>query len=131
MEVHWKNFGETSTPESHKLNFSGCEDRHDTVNTIMGCRTVSSRLIAIRLKASPFSITITQAYAPTTDYDDDDIEDFYDQLQEVTDQAPKKDTLVVQGDWNAKIGEDGSTKLEVDMRPILQPSDQRKRLEAP
>ena len=53
-------------------------------------------------------ITIIQAYAPTTDYDDDDIEDFYDQLQEVIDQAPKKDILVKQGDWNAKIGEDAS-----------------------
>ena len=91
-EVHWKNFGETSTPEGHKLFFSGCEDRHehgvgflihkDTVNAIMGCQPVSSRLISILLKASPFNITI---------------EDFYDQLQEVIDQAPKKDILVVQG----------------------------------
>ena len=72
----------------------------------MGCRPVSSRLITIRLKASPFNITIIQAYAPTTD--DDDIEDFYDLLQEVIDQAQKKDILVVQGDLNAKIGEDAS-----------------------
>ena len=106
-EVRWKNFGETSTPEGHKLFFSGREGRHehgvgflihkDTVNAITGCRPVSSRLIAIRLKASPFNIIIIQAYAPTTEYDDDDIEDFYDQLQEVIDQAPKIDILVVQG----------------------------------
>ena len=49
-----------------------------------------------------------QAHTPATDYDDDDIEDFYDQLQEVIDQAPKKDIFVVQGDWNAKINEDAS-----------------------
>ena len=49
------------------------------------------------LKPLPFNITIIQAYVPTTDYDDDDIEDFYDQLQEVIDQAPKNDILVVQG----------------------------------
>ena len=78
------------------------------MNAIMGCQPVSSRLITIRLKASLFSITIIQAYAPTTDYNDDDIEDFYDQLQEVIDQVPKEDILVVQGDWNAKIGEDAS-----------------------
>ena len=46
-EVRWKNFGETSTPEGHRLFFSGREDRHehgvgfliytDTVNAIMGC----------------------------------------------------------------------------------------------
>ena len=117
-EVRWKNFGETSTPEGHKLIFSGREDRHehgvgflihkDTVNAIMGCRPVSSRLITIRLKASLFNITIIQAYVPTTDYDNDDIEDFYDQLQEVIDQMPKKDIFLVQGDWNAKIGEDAS-----------------------
>ena len=35
----------------------------------------------------------------------DDIEDVYDQLQEVIDQTPKKDIIVVQGDWNAKTGE--------------------------
>ena len=74
----------------------------------MGCRPVSIRLITIRLKASPFNITIIQAYAPTTDYDNDDVVDVYDQLQEVIDQAPKKDILVVQGDWNAKIEEDAS-----------------------
>ena len=117
-EVRWKNFSATSTLEGHKLFFSGCEDRHengvgflihkDTVNAIMGCWPVSSWLITIHLKATLFNITIIQAHAPTTDYDDDDIEDFYDQLQEVIDQAPKKDILEVQGDWNANIGEDAS-----------------------
>ena len=47
-----------------------------------------------------------QAYAPTTDYDDEKIEDFYEQLQKVLDQIPKKDILIVQGDWNAKVGKD-------------------------
>ena len=78
------------------------------MNAIMGCRPVSSRLIAIPLKTSPFNITIIQAYAPTTNYDDDDIEDFYDQLQKVIDQALKKDIIVVQSEWNAKIREDVS-----------------------
>ena len=121
-EVRWINSGETSTPEGHKPFISGREDRHehgvgflihkDTVNAIMGCRPVSSRRTTIRLKTSPFNITIAQAYALTTDYDDDDIEDFYDQLQEVIDQAPKKDILMVQGDWHAKIGEDASTNFK-------------------
>ena len=47
-----------------------------------------------------------QAYAPTSDYDDNEIEEFYDQLQNVIDQTPKKDILFVQGDWNAKVGRD-------------------------
>ena len=51
----------------------------------MGCRPVSSRLITILLRAVPFSITIVQVYAPTSDYDDNKIEEFYDQLQNVID----------------------------------------------
>ena len=70
----------------------------DIVNTVMGCCPVSSRLITIRLRAVPFNITIVQAYAPTLDYDDNKIEEFYDQLQNVNDQTSKKDILVVQGD---------------------------------
>ena len=76
------------------------------MNTVMGSRPVSSRLITIRLRAVSFSITIIQAYAPTLDYDDNKIEEFYDQLQNVIDQTPKKDILVVQGHWNAKVGRD-------------------------
>ena len=44
-----------------------------------------------------FNITVVQACAQTSDSDDNEIEDFYDQLQNVTDQTSKKDILVVQG----------------------------------
>ena len=50
------------------------------------------------MRAVPFNITIVQAYDPTSDYDDNKIEEFYGQLQNVIDQTPKKDILVVQGD---------------------------------
>ena len=67
--------------------FSRKEDKHehgvgflDIVNTVTGYRPVSSRLITIRLRAVPFNITIVHAYAPTSDYDDNKIEKFYDQL---------------------------------------------------
>ena len=113
-EMRWKNFGETTTEEGHKIFFSGKEDKHehgvgflvhkDIVNIVMGCRPVSSRLIPIRLRAVPFNITIVQVYALASEYGDDEIKEFYDQLQNVIDQTPKTDILVVQGDWNAKVG---------------------------
>ena len=66
-KMRWKNFGETTTEEGHKVFFSGKEDKHehgvgflvhkDIVNTVMGCRPVSSRLITIRLRAISFNIT--------------------------------------------------------------------------
>ena len=67
----------------------------DILNTVMGCSPVSSRLITICLRAVPFNITIIQANAPTSDCDDNEIEEFYDQLQNVIDQTLKKDILVV------------------------------------
>ena len=113
--MRWKNFGETTTEGGHKVFFSGREDKHehgigflvhkDIVNTVMGCRPVSSRLITIHLRAARFNIAIVQVYAPTSDYDDNEIEEFYDQLQNVIDQT-LKDILVPQGDWSAKVGKD-------------------------
>ena len=76
------------------------------MNTVMGCRPVSSRLITIHLRAVPFNISVVQAYALTSDYDDYETEEFYDQLQNVIDQKPEKDIFVVQGNWNAKVGRD-------------------------
>ena len=73
-----------TTEEGHKVFFSGKDDKHehcvgflvhkDIVNTVMGCCPVSSRLITIRLRVVPFSITVIQAYAPTSDYNDNEIE---------------------------------------------------------
>ena len=75
--MRWKNFGETTTEEGHKVFFSGKEDKHehgvgflihkDIVNTVMGCCPVSSGLITIHLRAVPFNITTVQVYAPTSD----------------------------------------------------------------
>ena len=106
--MRWKNFGETTTEEGQTVFFSGKEDKDehgggylfhkDIVNTAMGCRPVSGRLITIRLRAIPFNITIVQVYAPMSNYNDNEIEELYEQLQNVIDQTPKKDILVVQGD---------------------------------
>ena len=70
----------------------------DIMNTVMECFPLSSKLITICLGAVPFNITVVQAYTPISDYNDNEIEEFCDQLQNVIDQTPKKDILVVQGD---------------------------------
>ena len=71
----------------------------------MGCRPVSSRPITIRLRAASFNIKVVQAYAPKSDYDDNEVNELYDQLQNFINQTPKN-ILVVQGDWNAKVSKD-------------------------
>ena len=118
--------------------FSGKEDKHehgvgflvhkDIVNTVIGCRPVCSRLITISLRAVPFNITIIQAYAPTSDYDDNEIEEFYDQLQNAIDQTPKKDILLVQGDWNAKVGKDSCGNWQGICGPFCNDDTNERRL---
>ena len=78
----------------------------EVVGAVLGCQPVSSRLISICLRAAPFNITIIQVYAPTSGHDDSEVEHFYQKLQDTIDQTPKKDILVVQGDWNAKVWKD-------------------------
>ena len=125
-EMRWKSIGETTT-----VYYSGKQDSHtegvgflvhkDITNTVMECRPVSSRIITIRLKAAPFNVTILQAYAPTTSHDDEVIEDFYSQLQEVIDETPKKDIIMVQGDWNAKVGVDAQANWQRICGPSCNP----------
>ena len=59
-----------------------------------------------KMRELPFRYTVCQVYAPTSGHDDSEVDHFYQQLQETIDQTPKKDILVVQGDWNAKVGKD-------------------------
>ena len=121
-EMRWKNFGKMSTDDGHKVFFSGEEGKHeygvrflvhkDVVGTVLGCQPVSSRLISIRLRAAPFNITIIQVYAPTSGNDDSEVDHLYRKLQKTIDQTPKKDILVLQWDWNAKVGKDAQADWE-------------------
>ena len=79
----------------------------------MGCNSVSSQIASIQLRAAPFNITIIHIYAPTTDHDDNEIKIFCEQLQAVIEQTPKKNVFVVQGDLNAKVGEDVASHWQV------------------
>ncbi|XP_047489072.1 craniofacial development protein 2-like [Penaeus chinensis] len=115
-EIRWTNFGETTTEEGHLLFYSSEPGRHmygvgllvhrDIKASVLGCRPISSRLITIRLKQTPFNITVIQAYAPTSKHSDEEVEDFYTQVQDANDKAPKKDIFILQGDLNAKVGKD-------------------------
>ncbi|GFO15681.1 RNA-directed DNA polymerase from mobile element jockey-like [Plakobranchus ocellatus] len=55
---------------------------------------------------------IIQAYALTTDHEDEEVENFYNEVQKTLNEVSKKDIIVVQGDWNAKIGEDAQEDWE-------------------
>ena len=52
----------------------------------------------------PFNITVIQVYAPTTNAKEDEVEWFYEDLQDLLELTPKKCVLFIIGDWNAKVG---------------------------
>ena len=118
VEMRWTGFGETTSEDGHKIWYSGEETQHERgvgfivrreiTGYILSCTPVSSRIISIRVSARPKNVTIIQVYAPTTDHEDHEIEEFYEQVESVIKKTPKKDLIIIQGDFNAKIGEDAT-----------------------
>ena len=61
-------------------------------------------MISVGFKGKPFNITLIQAYAPTSNAEEADVERFYEDLQDLLELTPKKDVLFIIGDWNVKVG---------------------------
>ena len=59
-------------------------------------------MIYVQFPGKPFSITVIQVYAPTTNAEE--AEWFYEDLQDLLELTAKKDVLFITGDWNAKVG---------------------------
>ena len=61
-------------------------------------------MISVHLQGKPFTITVTQVYAPTSNAEEVEVERIYEDLQDLLELTPKKDVLFIIGDWNAKVG---------------------------
>ena len=57
-------------------------------------------MISIHFQGKPFNITVIQVYAPTSNAEE--VERFYEDLQDLLELIPKKDVLFIKGDWSAK-----------------------------
>ena len=73
-------------------------------NAVLGCNLKNDRMISVHFQGKPFSMTVIQTYAPTSNTEDAEIEQFYEDLQDLLELTPKKDVLFIIGDWNAKVG---------------------------
>ena len=61
-------------------------------------------MISVRFQGKPFNITVIQAYAPTSNTEEAEVERFCEDLQDLLELTPKKDVTFIIGDWNAKVG---------------------------
>ena len=71
---------------------------------VLGCNLKNNRMISVCFQGKPFNITVILAYAPTSNTEEAEVEQFYEDLQDLLELAPKKDVLLIIGDWNAKVG---------------------------
>ena len=73
-------------------------------NAVLGCNLKNDRMISSHFEGKIFNITVIQAYAPTSNTEEAEVERFYENLQDLLELTAKKDVIFIIGDWNAKIG---------------------------
>ena len=61
-------------------------------------------MISLHFQGKPFNIMVTQVYAPTSNAEEAEVEQFYEDLQDLLELIPPKDFLFIIGEWNAKVG---------------------------
>ena len=61
-------------------------------------------MVSVNFQGKPFNITVIQVYAPISNAEVAEVEQFYEDLQDLLELTPNKDVLFITGDWNAKIG---------------------------
>src|SRR6478609_1177978 len=67
--------------------------------------TFRDRIIVVKVKADPVDMVIVQAYLPTTDHEDEEVEKLYDQLEQILVKQKGTDNVILMGDFNAVVGE--------------------------
>ena len=66
-------------------------------NAVLGCNLKNDRMISVHFQGKPFNITVIQAYAPTSNAAEAEVELFYEDLQDLLELTHKKDVLFIEG----------------------------------
>ena len=112
-KLKWTGMGEFNT-DDHYIYYCGQESlRINGVaimvnkrvwNAVLGCNLKNDIIISVRFQGKPLIITVIQAYAPTSNAEETEVEWFYKDLQNLLELTSKKVVLFIIGDWNAKVG---------------------------
>ena len=112
-KLKWTGTGEFNS-DDHYIYYCGKESlRRNGVaimvnkrvqTAVFGYNFKNDRMISVCFQSKPFSITVIQAYAPTSNAEEVEAEWFYEYPQNLLEITSKKDILFIIGDWNAKVG---------------------------
>ena len=91
-ELKWTEMGEFNS-DDHYVYYCGQESlRRNGVaimvnktvrNAVLGCNLKKDRMISVRFQGKPFNITVIQVYAPTSNAEEAEVEQFYEDLQDL------------------------------------------------
>ena len=111
-ELRWTRMGEFNS-DDHYIYYCGQKSlRRNGValivnkrvrKAVLGFNLKNDGIISAQFQGELFSITVIQAYAPTSNAEEAEVERFYEDLQDLLELTPKKDVLFITGDWNAKV----------------------------
>ena len=99
-EIKWTGMGEFNS-DDHYIYYCGQESLrrnggaimvNKTVqNAVLGCNPKNDRMISARFQGKPFNITVIQAYAPTSNAEEAEVEWFYEDLQDLLELTPTEE----------------------------------------
>ena len=105
-ELKWTGMGEFNS-DDHYIYYCRQESlrRNGVVfiinkriwNAVLGCNLKNDRMILVRSQGKPFNTTVIQVYDPTTDAEEAEAEQFYEELQHLLELTPKKMTFPYRG----------------------------------
>ena len=79
--------------------------------SLLGIVCVSKRNILAKIKGTPFNLCILQTYAPTSDHPDEEVEEYYEEINRTLKTVKSDEILIVMGDMNAKVGKGKFDKI--------------------
>ena len=119
-KLEWTGMGEFNS-DDHYIYCCGQESlRRNGVaimvnkrvwNAVLGCNLKNDRIISVRFQGKPRNIAVIQAYGPTSNAEETEVERFYEDLQDLLELTPKKGVLFIIGDWNAKVGSQKTSRV--------------------
>ena len=112
-ETNWNDSGSCTTIDSNLVIYSGKSSGYsqgvavilakEIKDALIRYTPVSDRIIKLRLQGRPQNLSIIQYFAPTSVASEEDIDGFYDRLQETLESIPNRDIKIVMGDTNAIV----------------------------
>ena len=105
-KLRWTGMGEFNSDDHHIYYCRQESLRRNGVaimvnkrvrNAVLGCNLKNDRMISVHFQGKPFNITVIQADAPTSNTEEAEVEQFYEDLQDLLELIPKKDVLFIIG----------------------------------